>query len=144
MDSFFLVLTLLMVIIFFRLEIAKFLSPYQKYTHLIVSCLLISLGYLFTIYDSYVDTFILVVQHDIQLLKHLVNQFLNHLFFHHYVDEFSDYIFRGLILGYFIFYPYKYKKKFPSMVYKTQNDYVNMFYIFLIILFCLFCGRFGI
>jgi hypothetical protein len=133
-----------MVVIFFRLEIAKFLNPYLKYSHLIVTVFLISLSYLIIVNDSYVDTFILVVEHNIQLLKHSVNQFFNHVFFHHYIVEFSDYIFRGLILGYLIFYPYKYKKKFPSSVYKAQNNYVNMFYIFFIVLFCLFCGRFGI
>lgn len=137
-------LTILMVVIFFRLEIVKFFRPYLKYNQLMVPVCLIGLSYMFTVNDSFVDTFILVVEHNIQLLKHMINQLFNSVYFHSYIEELSDYIFRGLILGFLMFYPYRYKKKFSSIVYATQTNCVNTIYIFSIVVFCLFCGRFGI
>jgi len=133
-----------MVVIFFRLEIVKFFRPYLKYNQLMVPVCLIGLSYMFTVNDSFVDTFILVVEHNIQLLKHMINQLFNSVYFHSYIEELSDYIFRGLILGFLMFYPYRYKKKFSSIVYATQTNCVNTIYIFSIVVFCLFCGRFGI
>ena len=105
LDKFFWILITLMIVIFFRIEIKNLLSPYRKYNPLFVSIFLVGLSILSIVTDHKIDTLILLVQHNIILLKHTMKVFFDHLFFHHYIEELSDYLFRGIILAYLIFYP---------------------------------------
>ena len=141
---FFILLASLAFFIFFRDDIFKILKPLQDYTFVLVFILLIVLGYWLIYYELKVSRFITVIQFDIHQLSQIVYRFFNKITGFEYLELITDLIFRALILGFFIFYPYFYEKKHTKIVYQTQIFSVHVIYAFLSLIFCMFCARFGI
>jgi hypothetical protein len=144
MNTLLLILTIITIIIFFRAEVLGLLEKFNKFPYLLVCLTLFFVNYLLLLNDSLLDHLILVVDHNLHHFKTFIFNILNHFLSFKQVDFLSDILLRGIILGFCIFYPYYYQKKFHSVVYLSQNYSVQMSYYFLTLFFCLFFARFDI
>lgn len=130
--------------VFFRDDILKYFKRVEKYSFLMVCLLLIAFGYAMLKYELQISNLIVVIQYNIQQLRHLVYHLFNKVLNYNNLELLSDYTFRALVISFFVFYPYHYEKTHPKIVYASQIFSVNVIYAFLTLIFCMFCARFGI
>lgn len=144
MNILLLILTIITIVIFFRAEVSGLLAKINKFPYVLICVALFFINYLLLLNDSLIDHLVILMDHNLHNIKLLIFKILNHFLSFKQVDFLADVIFKGIILGFCIFYPYYYKKKFHSIVYFTQNFSVQVAYYFLILFFCLFFARFNI
>jgi hypothetical protein len=144
MHYYFLVLVGLTFFVFFREDILKFYKRFEKHNLFFVCLLLIAFAYEMLSHEIEIDKLIKLFEYDIQKLRHLVFNVFKKLIDYQDLELLTDFIFKLIVLSFFVFYPYRYEKNHPKIVYASQIFSVNVIYAFLSLVFCMFCAKFGI
>lgn len=136
-----LILILFTTIIFFRDDFFIFLKKFEKYSFLLMNFLLLSISYELFMSSELISHFLQFINHNLLNFKYLIFKLLSHLLSYQQIDRLSDYVLRALVLGFCIFYPYRYRRKFSSLIYKQQSFWVNLVYKFFLVFLCLFFAK---
>ena len=137
------ILFLLSFLIFFRTDAVKILEKFRDYPYVLMGIGLTICNYLIFLNQDKIGVFFSILYHLIQRMR----DFLDKLFQYFPISNFDDYVpwlLKAMILGFLLYYPYRYRKLFSSRVYYSEIISLNIIYMILMIMFCFFCVRYKI